>query len=133
MTNRQYSEMSDEQLAQAFVEISIKQADAIGLRRVRTTNKLFEELRSVAETLRARGLAARNVLVPLLSYSAVPSPFAKDGTAQVRLNAAKELLAVVPDQARATLENIAAHGPSAQRGRAGMCLQLLDDGVFKPT
>ena len=133
MTNRQYSEMSDEQLAQAFVEISIKQADSIGLRRARTTNKLFEELRSVAETLRARGLAARTVLVPLLRYSDARSSFAKELKAQVRLNAAKELLAVVPDEARATLEELVEHGPSFQSGSAGMCLQLLDDGIFKPT
>jgi Domain of unknown function (DUF2019) len=132
MTNRQYSDMSDEQLGKAFVEISVKEADAMGLRDSRAVNKLIKQLRAVKEVLRARGPEARKVLQPLLSYPASRSPFA-DQAAQVRLNAAKELLAVVPEQARATLEHLAAHGPSAQSGDAGMCLQFLQDGVFKPT
>jgi Domain of unknown function (DUF2019) len=125
--------MSNEQLANAFVEISIKEADAMGLRKSREVNSLIRQLRAVEETLRSRGLEARKALVPLLGYSDARSSFAKELEAQVRLNAAKELLAVVPEQARATLEDLAAHGPSAQRGDAGMCLQFLDDGVFKPT
>ena len=133
MTNYPYSEMSDEQLAKAFVEISIKEADAMGLRKSREVNGLIKQSRAIEETLRARGLEARKVLVPLLGCSDARSSFAKEFEAQVRLNAAKELLAVVPEQARATLEDLAAHGPSAQSGRAGMCLQFLDDGIFKPT
>jgi len=93
----------------------------------------LDNIRAIEESLRARGTEARKVLVPLLTYSGAPSPFAEDRTAQVRLNAAKELLAVVPVPARATLEHLAAHGPSAQSGDAGMCLQFLQDGVFKPT
>ena len=54
MTNRQYSDMSDEQLAQAFVEISMKEADAMGLRNSREVNRLIKQLRAVEETLRAR-------------------------------------------------------------------------------
>ena len=133
MTTRQYSAMSNEQLAEAFVEISVKEADAMGLRDSRAVNKLIKQLRAIEETLRARGPEARKILAPLLRYSTRASPFFADQTAQVRLNAAKELLAVVPDQARATLEHLAAHGPSAQSGSAGMCLLFLDDGVFKPT
>lgn len=125
--------MSDEQLAKAFVDISIKQADATGLRDSRATNKLFKHLQAIEEILRARGPEARKVLVPLLSYRPDSSQLFADQTAQVRLNAAKELLAVVPNEARAALEELAKHGPSFQSGSAGMCLQFLDDGIFKPT
>ena len=59
MTNRQYSAMSDEQLAQAFVEISTKEADAMGLRNSREVNSLVKQLRAVEETLRARGPKSR--------------------------------------------------------------------------
>lgn len=100
---------------------------------MRTVHKLYKQLCAVKATLRARGPEARKVLVPLLSYAAASEPFAEDRAAEVRLNAAKELLAVVPEQARATLEDLAAHGPSFQSGSAGMCLQLWQDGVFKPT
>ncbi len=133
MTSRNYSEMSDEELAKAFVEISVSEADAIGLGKVRTMRKLFDQLRALKETLRARGPEARRVLVPFLSYSPPSASIFADQAAQVRLNAARELLAVVPEQARAALEDLAANGPSAQSGRAGMCLQFLEDGVFKPT
>jgi hypothetical protein len=94
---------------------------------------LIKHLQAIEEILRARGPEARKVLVPLLSYRPGSLQLFADQTAQVRLNAAKELLAVVPDEARATLEELAAHGPSFQSGSAGMCLQLLDDGIFKPT
>jgi Domain of unknown function (DUF2019) len=97
MTNRQYSDMSDEQLGKAFVEISVKEADAMGLRDSRAVNKLIKQLRAVKEVLRARGPEARKVLVPLLSYPASRSPFA-DQAAQVRLNAAKELLRWCPSK-----------------------------------
>lgn len=133
MTDNQYSKMSDEQLADAFLDISIKEADATGLRDAHTVDKLIGQLRAIEDTLRARGLERRKVLVPLLSYSAAQGPFAEDRAAQVRLNAAKELLAVVPEQARATLEDLVDNGPGYQSGSAGMCLQMWQDGVFKPT
>jgi len=133
MTKLHYSDMSNEQLANAFIELSLCQADAIGLGKQRRMRELFDELRALKEALRARGLEARKVLVPLLSYSPRSPSVFQDQAAQVRLNAARELLAVLPEQARATLEDLASRGPSAQSGRAGMCLQFLDDGVFKPT
>ena len=132
MTSQRYSEMSDERLAEAFVKLSIDEADAIGLGNVHAVNNLFNQLRAIERALRARGPQARKVLAPLLKYSAAPPPFSQDRAAQVRLNAARELLAVVPEEARSTLEDLAAHGPSDQSGRAGMCLQFLQDGVFKP-
>ena len=133
MTDYPYSGMSDGQLAKAFVYISIKQADATGRRDARASSKLIKHLQAIKEILRARGPEARRVLVPLLSYRPDSSQLFRDQTAQVRLNAAKELLAVVPAEARAALEELAERGPSFQRGSAGMCLQFLDDGIFKPT
>ncbi|HKW53861.1 MAG TPA: DUF2019 domain-containing protein [Stellaceae bacterium] len=133
MTDYPYSGMSDEQLAKAFIDISIKQADATGRRDARASSKVIKHLQAIKEILRARGPEARKVLVPLLSYRPGSLQLFANQTAQVRLNAAKELLAVVPDEARAALEELAERGPSFQSGSAGMCLQLLDDGVFKPT
>jgi len=133
MTKLDHSEMTNEQLANAFVEISLREADAIGRGSVRGMRELFDQLRALKEALRARGPEARKVLLPLLSYSPASRSVFDDQAAQVRLNAARELLAVVPEPARATLEDLAMRGPSAQSGRAGMCLQLLDDGIFKPT
>jgi HEAT repeat protein len=73
--------------------------------------------------IRGRGVDARRMLVPLLDHR----------NAQVRINAAKALLAVVPERARATLEALASNAPSIQRLDARMCLNHLDKGIFKPT
>jgi hypothetical protein len=126
-------EMPNDQLVKLFVEISIEQADALEINDVRAFKRLYKKLESVRKTLRARGIESRRTLVPLLDYPRPTSPYFIHRTGQVRLNAAKELLAVVPEKARATLEDLAARGPMAQSGNAGMCLQFLDDGVFKPT
>jgi len=133
MSEDRYSDMTNDQLAHAFLKISIDEADALGRSKMRVVNKLVKHLQAVEAVLRTRGPEARKVLVPLLTYQPGSLRLFADQIAQVRLNAAKELLAVVPDQARATLEDLAARGPSFQSGSAGMCLQLLDDGVFKPT
>jgi hypothetical protein len=77
MTSRWYSAMSDQQLADTFVKLSIDEADAIGLGNVHAVNKLFNQLRAIERALRARGPQARKVLAPLLKYSAAPPPFSK--------------------------------------------------------
>jgi hypothetical protein len=115
--------MATDQLIAVYIDLSIREAEAIDRQEMGKVKTLYGQLQAICTVLRARGPEARRTLVPLLGHR----------NAQLRLNAAKELLAVVPDQARATLENIAAHGPDQQSGDAGMTLQLLDDGVFKPT
>jgi hypothetical protein len=133
MANVKLDEMADPQLVKLFVEISIQQADALEINDVRTFTRLYWKLAAVRKTLRARGGESRKTLLPLLKYPQPASPYFLHRTGQVRLNAAKELLAVAPQEARETLEHLAARGPMPQRGDAGMCLQFLADGVFKPT
>jgi hypothetical protein len=55
-------------------------------------------------------------------------------TAQCRYNAAEELLAIVPDRARATLEELAKKNAATyQMALARGTLEVLDNGTFKPT
>jgi hypothetical protein len=112
-----------EQLVAAYVDLSLHEDDATLRNQVGRGNRAVRQRMKIEGVLRARGMHARRALVPLLKH---PS-------AQVRLNSAKDLLAVVPAEARATLEELATHGPGDQRGSAGMCLLLMDDGTFKPT
>jgi hypothetical protein len=77
----------------------------------------------IENVLRARGLEARRALLPLLKHR----------HPQVRLDAAKHLLGIAPEEAQASLEDLAAHGPDQQRGAAGMCLWYVEQGIFKPT
>jgi hypothetical protein len=53
--------------------------------------------------------------------------------AQVRLMAAKATLALVPEAGRRLLQAIAESGPGPQAGDAGMSLDNLARGIFKPT
>jgi hypothetical protein len=53
--------------------------------------------------------------------------------AQVRLKATKATLAVAPEVARRMLETIAESREFPQAGEAGMSIDNLDAGIFKPT
>ena len=53
--------------------------------------------------------------------------------AQCRYNAARELLAVEPARARATLEELANSVTQYQMAHARRTLGILDDGTLKPT
>jgi len=77
----------------------------------------------VEAELKSRASDQRRALMTLYEH---PS-------AQVRLNAAKATLAVAPVEAREQLEAIANSGDFPQYGHAGMSLDALDRGIFKPT
>jgi len=121
------------ELVDMYIDISVKQAESLLANNLGRGKKLFFELEEIDNMLRNRGLEARKALIPLLDYAGRKSPFFPSERAQVRLNAAKTLLAIVPDKARATLEELATRGPSIQRLSARMCLRHLEEGVYKPT
>lgn len=123
MTTQNLQTASNDYLVAIYIEISRKEDDAMLRNDIARATGLVYRRKEVDDVLRARGIEARRMLLPLLRHS----------NAQVRLNAAKHLLAVAPEAARATLEDLAAHGPGQQQGSAGMCLSLVDDGTFKPT
>ena len=127
------SALSTEQLVAMYIDISTQEAEALERNLLRRVNKLIDQERAVDETLRERGPEARRALIPLLDYVGQKSPWFAAERAQVRLNAAKTLLAIVPEQARATLEELAARAPGDQKLSASMCLWHLETGVYKPT
>jgi Domain of unknown function (DUF2019) len=123
MSELDFVGMSTVHLVDAYADLSQKQGDSLERFEMAEVRKLFNRRMEIKKVLRARGLEAGRALIPLLKH--------KD--AQVRLNAAEDLMAIVPRQARAALEDIAAHGPSQQKGAAGMYLLQFDEGAFKPT
>lgn len=80
-------------------------------------------MREVDRELRARGQAARMLLLRLFDHPNI----------QVRLNAAALSLAVAPTEARRALEAIARSNQYPQAGEAGMLISGLETGTFKPT
>lgn len=126
------SSLSNEELADRFVNLSRQQGKALESENTTKYNKLFAELHLVGEELRARGDEARKVLVPLL-VAPVQEPAWSYQAAQVRFNAAVHLKAVVPELARSALEDLASKGPRKYRGMAGMSLSFDEQGVSRPT
>jgi hypothetical protein len=112
-------------------EIILKRIEEIGLKQfihldgleVRKYNILFRELVKLVSMLRDQNEDRRIILKKHYSHSNL----------QVRLNAAKNTLAVYPEEARAQLRAIELTNRHPQAMDAGMCLSNLENGIFKPT
>jgi hypothetical protein len=120
---REFAVLSIEQLVRIYEGVSVEEFDALELGDMPLVRKLFDKLESIDREIRARGVEARRKMLPLPNHR----------NPQVRINAAKALLAIAPQEARSTLELLASRGPSIQRLDARMCIRHLEEGVFKPT
>ncbi len=77
---------------------------------------------AINKELKSRPGDERRALLSLLTHPNM----------QVRLKAAKATLAIAPIEARRVIEAIAAMTWPPQSGDAGMCLTMLDRGIFVP-
>jgi hypothetical protein len=116
-------DMTVEQLAKQFVAIVLDQDHAIRTDDDAKYNHLYRQMRAIEEVLKGGAGDQRRVLLQLYDYANV----------QVRLAAAKATLAVAPEDARQMLQRIADSREFPQAGDAGMCLDCLDSGIFKPS
>jgi hypothetical protein len=123
MTRPRLQNLTTGQLVKRFEEITLAQDDALLEDRLAAFSRLFEEMRAVLDELRARDGDQRRALVPLYEHP----------NAQVRLKAAKNTLAVAPQEALKVIQAIANSREYPQAGEAGMCLWNLERGIFKPT
>ena len=116
-------DMTVEQLTRQFVAVVLDQDHAIRTDDNAKYNHLYRQMRTVEEVLKGRAGDQRRALLPLYDHA----------NTQVRLAAAKATLAVAPEEARGMLQRIADSREFPQAGDAGMCLDCLDRGIFKPT
>lgn len=126
MTKRILDNLTNEELVEQYTALSLKQFNALYVEDesgIRNYNRLYRAIHAIASVLRARGIEARRTLIPLLTHK----------NAQVSLNAANELLAVVPAEAYAAMERLAESAPGPQRLRARMDLRFLAQGIYPPT
>jgi hypothetical protein len=123
MTSIALSKMSVEQLLARFADIGVAQDEALLGNETGRFNRLFQSMRDIVQELKERPDDQRRALLSLYTHPDM----------QVRLKAAKNTLAVAPNEARKVLEEISASGWQPQAGDAGMSLWNLDRGVFKPT
>ena len=122
MTEREVKASSVDRLVDRFVENSMAQDKALLYDDIRKANRLINEMKRIEDELNRRKGDQRRALVALYHH----------GNMQVRLNAAKATLGLVPSAAREALQAIR-ESKTPQALEAGMCLWNLDRGVFKPT
>jgi uncharacterized protein DUF2019 len=115
--------MTVDQLVARFVDICLRQDEALLEEDLAKFRRLFEQMRAVLDELKSRPDDQRTALIPLYEHPNM----------QVRLKAAKNTLALAPDTARTVLESIKASQWHPQAMEAGMCLRNLESGFFKPS
>ncbi len=108
-------------LVERFVTLGLEQYRSED--NIKKLNKLLREMRKVKDELQGRTGDQRSALVDLYDH---PNP-------QVRLMAARMTLAIAPVAAREVLQAICDSKMQPQALDAGMCLWMLDEGMFKPT
>jgi hypothetical protein len=116
-------DMTVEQLVAQFITVGLDQDVAIRKDNNTKFTHLFWQMEAVEEELKRRNGDQRRALLQLYHHT----------NTQVRLAAAKATLAVAPEAARRTIEIIAASRDYPEAGDAGMTLDCLDRGIFKPT
>jgi hypothetical protein len=88
-----FASLSVDELVDRFTQISIAQSEALLCDEVERFNKLFRQMDSVSKELKRRDGDARRALMRLYGHPNL----------HVRLNAAKETLAVAPEFLRSAI------------------------------
>ncbi len=112
--------MTVDQLVKRFTAIALDQYEALLDDDLARFRRLFDQMRTVLEELKARPGDQRRALLPLYKHPNV----------QVRLKAAKNTLAVAPEAALELLHIIAESRMHPQAGEARMSLWNLEKGTF---
>jgi len=114
--------LSDDELVDRFTLAAKNMGAAVQDSDTREANRMYHLMRGIDSVLRSRGRVARLKLLPLLD----------DKDRFVRYYSAKKLLGIVPDRARAVIEWNHKYRFDAIAGDAGMTLENLDSGFYKP-
>lgn len=112
-----------DELVQRFASLALEQDEALLDSDISKVNRVYWQLNAVEAELKGRQGDQRRALLRLYDHP----------NAQVRLKATKATLAVAPETARRMLETIAESGEYPQAGEAGMSVDNLDAGIYKPT
>ncbi|MBN8963289.1 MAG: DUF2019 domain-containing protein [Rhizobiales bacterium] len=115
--------MSVDQLVARFTDIAVKQGRAADHFDNRTYNRLYVQMMEVADELKQRAGDQRRALMVLYEHP----------HAEVRMMVAYMTLAIAYQSARGVLQLIVDRKEFPQALTAGMSLDSLDRGTYKPT
>jgi hypothetical protein len=110
-------------LVARFAVLCVEQDEALLYSAISKLNKLIKQMWAIEDELKSRPGDQRRALVSLFEHE----------NAQVRLQAARATLAVEPAAARSVIESIAQGRKFPQAGDAGMTIENLDSGFYKPS
>src|SRR5262245_18073635 len=122
MKREENQHLSVDALLQRFVEVGRSQDKALLRDEVGRFNRLFYKMQVIVEELKSREGDQRRALSMLYDHPNL----------QVRLAAATNSLALMPEEARRVIQTIAEPQRYPQAGDAGMPIWTLDEGIFKP-
>jgi hypothetical protein len=117
------SGMDTDELVQRFVTIALEQDYANLGNETSRYNQLYDRMKEVEDELKRRSGDQRRALLSLYDHE----------NPEVRLKSAKATLALAPEAARAVLQALANSNQFPQAGAAGMALDLLNEGAYRPT
>ncbi len=117
------SEFSATELKLLFEKLCIEQYVSLERDEIAAFNRRYPRIQAIQDELKSRPGDQRRVLIQLFGHSNM----------QVRLTAAHAALAVDYVAARRELQAVADSKWYPQAGDAGMALDGLDTGIYKPT
>jgi uncharacterized protein DUF2019 len=123
MSRIMLKDIATEHLVDLFVSVALDQDRAVRRDDNATFKGLYQQMDAIEEELKVRPGDQRRALIPLYNHPNV----------QVRLKSAIATLALAPDAARRQIQDIADSRDYPQAGDAGMTLDCLDRGIFRPT
>ena len=116
------SRLNNSDLVERFRALAIEKSKVLLDSNTAAANRIYDRMEEIDQELRRRGSDARKALLVLLD----------DRDRRVRFEAAQKSLAVAPQKALETIKQIAASHFMPLAGEAGMALEFLADGIFKP-
>ncbi|WP_132029594.1 DUF2019 domain-containing protein [Aquabacter spiritensis] len=122
MKNNQCSQMTEAEIFDEFRTITEIQKEAAEKNKNSVYKKICARVVELTQDLKDRPGDRRSVLLPLLEHENI----------QVRLMAANETLAVAPEAAQRTLQEIRDSGWYPFALDAGMTLSAFRSGRFRP-
>ncbi|MGO4172177.1 DUF2019 domain-containing protein [Bosea sp. TAF32] len=123
MTPSKLKLLTLEELNRLFEQLCIKQYIALDRNEIASYNRRYDQIRAIEDELRSRPGDQRRILMRLFGHPNM----------QVRLTAARANLAVDYMAARRELEAIVEEQWFPQAGDAGMTLDNLDSGFYRPS
>lgn len=119
--NKNLSSFDDAELVKLYEKYALEMSRYLQEDDTRRYNRIFKHYMAIRNELKNRPGDHRRLLIPFLEHPDIG----------VRLSAAKSVFALVPVEARAVIEQIAASKWFPWAGHAGMTLVAIDEGYGK--